>query len=122
VAQEGGHDGGPPVGGWLLAVTEDLLGAGAGRLQQRLLYSTAGHPCLVLDLTAVDRVDSTSMGVLINEVKRLRAGNGQLRPAVACGDVARGAARHWSGQGAAAVPPTSPARCAVTPRWPKEIS
>ncbi len=64
------------VGGWLLTVTEDLLGAGAGRLQQRLLYSPAGHPCLVLDLTAVDRVDSTGMGVLISAVKRLRAGNG----------------------------------------------
>ncbi len=67
------------VGGWLLTVTEDLVGAGAGRLHQRLLYSPAGHPCLVLDLTAVDRVDFTGMGVLISAVKRLRACNGQLR-------------------------------------------
>ncbi len=67
------------VGGWLLTVTEDLLGAGAGRLRQRLLYSPAGSPCLVLDLTAVDWVDSTGMGVLISAVKRLQACSGQLR-------------------------------------------
>jgi len=54
------------VGGWLLLiVTEDLVGAGAGRLRQRLLDSPAVHPYLVLDLTAVERVDSTGMGVLI---------------------------------------------------------
>ncbi len=33
------------VGGWpLLTVTEDLLGAGAARLHQRLLCSPAGTP------------------------------------------------------------------------------
>ncbi len=32
------------VGGWLaLIVTEDLVGAGVGRLRQRLLDSSAGH-------------------------------------------------------------------------------
>jgi len=52
------------VGGWLLlTVTEDLVGAGVVRLRQRLLDSSAGHPYLVLDLTAVDRIDSTAMGV-----------------------------------------------------------
>jgi len=52
------------VGGWLLlTVTEALVGAGVGRLRQRLLDSSAGHPYLVLDLTAVDRIDSTAMGV-----------------------------------------------------------
>ena len=78
------------VGGWLLlTVTEDMVGAGVGRLRQRLLDSSAGHRYLVLDLTAVDRVDSTGMGVLVGALKRLRAHNGQLRLAAARGDVAR---------------------------------
>ncbi len=92
------------VGGWLLlTVTEDLVGAGAGRLRQRLLYSPAGHPCLVLDLTAVDRVDSTCMGVLISAVNGYGpATASSARPAHAA--TSPGAARHWSGQGATAVP------------------
>ncbi len=54
-----------PVGGWmLLTVTEDLVGAGVDRLRQRLLNSSAGHRYLVLDLTAVDRIDSIGLGVL----------------------------------------------------------
>jgi len=79
------------VGGWLLlTVTEDLVGAGAGRLRQRLLVnSPARHRYLVLDLSAVDRIDSTGLGVLVGARKRLRAGNGQLRLAAASGDVAR---------------------------------
>ncbi len=77
------------VGGWLLlTATEDLVGAGVGRLRQRLLESSAGHLYLVLDLTAVDRIDSTGLGVLVGALKRLRAGTGQLRLA-ATGDVAR---------------------------------
>jgi len=77
------------VGGWLLlTVTEDLVGAGVGRLRQRLLDSSTGHPYLVLDLTAVDRIDATGLGALVGALKRLRAGNGQLRLA-ATGDVAR---------------------------------
>ncbi len=111
------------VGGWLLlTVTEDLVGAGAGRLRQRLLYSPGWAPYLVLDLTAVDRVDSTGIDVLISAAKRLRAGDGQRRPAVARGDVARGAARHWSGQGAAAVPRRRQRAGAVRPHRPKETS
>ncbi len=79
------------VGGWLLlTVTEDLVGAGAGRLRQRLLVNApAGHRYLVLDLSAVDRIDSTGLGVLVGARKRLRAGGGQLRLAAASGDVAR---------------------------------
>ena len=77
------------VGGWLLlTVTEDLVGAGVGRLRQRLLDSPAGRLDLVLDLTAVGRIDSTSLGVLVGALKRLRAAGGQLRLA-AGGDVAR---------------------------------
>ncbi len=84
------------VGGWLLrTVTEDLVGAGAARLRQRLLDSPAGHPGVVLDLTAVDRIDSAGMGVLVAALKRLRARNGQLRLAAARGDVAR--ALHFTG-------------------------
>ncbi len=78
------------IGGWLLlTVNEDLVGAGIGRLRQRLLDSSAGHRCLVLDLTAVDRIDSTGLGVLVGALKRLRAGGGQLRLAAPHGDVAR---------------------------------
>ncbi len=78
-------------GGWLLlTVTEDLVGAGVGRLRQRLLVDfLAGHRYLVLDLTAVDRIDATGLGVLVGARKRLRAGGGQLRLAAASGDVAR---------------------------------
>ncbi len=51
------------LGGWLLlTVTEDLVGAGVGRLRQRLLDSSVGHRYLVLDLTAVDRIDPTGLG------------------------------------------------------------
>ncbi len=79
------------VGGWLvLTVTEDLAGAGADRLRQRLLdSSSAGHRYLVLDLTAVDRVDSTGLGMLVGALTRLRARNGQLRLAAATSHVAR---------------------------------
>ncbi len=78
------------VGGWLLlTVTEDLVGAGVGRLRQRLLDSSAGHPNLVLDLTAIDRIDATGLGVLVGALKRLRAGNGQLRLAATHGEAAR---------------------------------
>jgi len=78
------------IGGWLLlTVTEDLVGAGVGRLRQRLLDSSAGRRYLVLDLTAVDLIDSAGLGVLVGALKRLRAGNGQLRLAAARGDVAR---------------------------------
>ncbi len=48
----------------------------------------AAH-ALVLDLTAVDRVDSTGLGVLVGVLTRLRAGNGQLPLAAARGDVVR---------------------------------
>ncbi len=78
------------IGGWLLlTVTEDLVGAGVGRLRQRLLDSSAGRRYLVLDLTAVDLIDSAGLGVLVGALKRLRAGNGQLRLAAARGDAAR---------------------------------
>jgi len=78
------------VGGWLLlTVTEDLVGAGVGRLRQRLLDSLDGHRYLVLDLTAVDLIDSTGLGVLVGALKRMRAGDGQLRLAAGNADVVR---------------------------------
>jgi len=78
------------VGGWLLlTITEDLVGAGVGRLRQRLLDSSDGHRYLVLDLTAVDQIDSTGLGVMVGALKRMRAGDGQLRLVAARGDVVR---------------------------------
>ena len=71
------------------------VGAGVGRLRQRLLDSSAAHPYLVLELTAVDRIDSTGLGVLVGALKWLRVGDGQLRLAAARGDVAR--ALHTTG-------------------------
>jgi len=50
---------------------------------------SATLPMLVLDLTAVDRIDSTGLGVLVGALTRLRAGNGQLPLAAARGDVVR---------------------------------
>jgi len=85
-------------------VTEDLVSAGVGRLRQRRLDSSAGNPYLVLELTAVDRIDSAGLGVLIGALKRLRAGDGQLRLAAARSHVARARHTNRPGRGAAAVP------------------
>jgi len=88
----------------LLTVTEDLVSAGVGRLRQRRLDSLAGHPYLVLELTADDRIDSTGLGVLIGALKRLRVVDGQLHLAAARSHVARALHTNRPGQGAAAVP------------------
>ncbi len=87
------------VGGWLLLiVTEDLVRAGVGRLRQRLLDSSAGHRYLVLDLTAVDQIDSTGLGVLVGALKRLRGWRWPAPPGRRTRRRRPGAARHRPGQ------------------------
>ncbi len=51
--------------------------------------ATSGYSGSTLSRSAVDRIDATGLGVLVGALKRLRAGNGQLRLAAASGDVAR---------------------------------
>jgi len=67
--------------GWtVLAPVGDLDLAGAPRLRQQVhRVAPGGEPRLIVDLSEVDFVDSTGLGVLIGVLKRVRTQGGQLR-------------------------------------------
>ena len=70
-----------PVGDWtVVAVAGEVDVATASRLRKEALVVLAeGHDRVVLDLEAVDFLDSTGLGVLIGVLRRINATGGELR-------------------------------------------
>lgn len=70
-----------PVGAWtVVAVAGEIDVATAPRLRKEAIAIVAdGHHLVVLDLEAVDFLDSTGLGVLIGVLRRINAVGGELR-------------------------------------------
>ena len=70
-----------PVGDWtVVAVAGEVDVATAPRLRtETLAVLSEGHDRVVLDLEAVDFLDSTGLGVLIGVLRRINAAGGRLR-------------------------------------------
>ena len=70
-----------PVGDWtVVAVAGEVDVATAPRLRKEAIAIVGeGHHRMVLDLEAVDFLDSTGLGVLIGVLRRVNAGGGELR-------------------------------------------
>lgn len=67
----------------VLAVRGEVDVSTAPKLRQQIVeLATAGHRRVVIDLTSVDFLDSTGLGVLVGGLKRLRSLGGDL---VLCG-------------------------------------
>jgi anti-sigma B factor antagonist len=88
---------GPADGDWgqdmewaVLALTGDADLASAVPLRASLTAATINTPSwLVLDLAALDFIDSTGLGVLVGALRRVRAGGGEMRVAAAQPGIAR---------------------------------
>ena len=67
--------------GWeVLTVTGEIDMATAPRFRQRLLALIGGGAQnLVIDLSGVDYIDSTGLGVLMGGAKRVRSAGGDIR-------------------------------------------
>ncbi len=67
--------------GWaVVGVTGELDVSTAPRLRGRIVdIATDGATHVVLDLTAVEFIDSTGLGVIVGSLKRLRGLGGDLR-------------------------------------------
>ena len=68
-------------GQWeVLTVTGEIDMATAPRFRQRLLaVISAGAQNVVIDLSGVDFIDSTGLGVLMGAAKRVRTAGGDIR-------------------------------------------
>ena len=63
-----------------MTVTGEIDMATAPRFRQRLLgVITGGAQNVVIDLSGVDFIDSTGLGVLMGAAKRVRIGGGDIR-------------------------------------------
>jgi len=75
----GRADGSVDPGSVVLTVLGDLDMAGAPTLRQAVVAEvTGGTRLVVLDLTAVDFLDSAGLGVVVGGLRRLRAHGGDL--------------------------------------------
>ncbi|SUZ83844.1 uncharacterized protein METZ01_LOCUS36698 [marine metagenome] len=69
----------PRDGCVVLVLIGELDLAGAPRLRQAVVAeAAAGERHVVLDLTAVDFIDSTGLGVVVGALRRLRTHDGEL--------------------------------------------
>jgi anti-sigma B factor antagonist len=75
----------PAAGVWVIALTGEVDLYTAPEFKQQLLEAIAqGARHVIVDLTGTTFIDSTTLGVLVGGVKRLRPDGGQL--SIVCSD------------------------------------